>query len=255
MLAHVRHDAIIQKLNTEKSVKVSELMELFKVSFETIRRDLEYLEKEGHLQRVHGGAKLIESYDNNQELSFTVRELKYRDEKRELAMLATEWVSNGQSLILDVSTTNTTFAQVLKEKFDQLTILTNSFPIANELMEKPGFTVIFIGGVVRNQERCTIGDFAESFILQFNADLFFMSVSGISIEQGITDYGIGEVLLKKKMMGCAKETIVLADSSKFEVVSLLNVCPNEKVSRFVTDSRISSDIVKQYRDQGISLYY
>lgn len=255
MLAHERHNAIMKILHAEKSVKVSGLMELFKVSFETIRRDLEYLEKEGQLQRVHGGAKLIETYDTTQELPFTIRELKYRDEKRELAKLAAEWVSNGQSLILDVSTTNTAFVQVLKEKFDQLTILTNSFPIANELMEKPGFTVIFIGGVVRNQERCTIGDFAESFILQFNADLFFMSVSGISIEQGITDYGIGEVLLKKKMMTCARETIVLADSSKFETVSLLNVCPNDKVSRFITDSKIAPEIVEQYQKNGISLHY
>lgn len=255
MLAHLRHDAIMKKLNKEKSVKVSELLELFNVSFETIRRDLEHLEKEGQLQRVHGGAKQIETYDHNQELTFTIRELKYRDEKRELANLAAEWVSNGQSLILDVSTTNTTFAQVLKEKFDSLTILTNSFPIANELMEKPGFTVIFIGGAVRNQERCTVGDFAESFVMQFNADHFFMSVSGISLEQGITDYGIGEVSLKKKMMACANETIVLADSSKFEVVSLLNVCPNEKISRFITDSKINPDVAKLYIDQGISLHY
>ncbi|WP_338131254.1 DeoR/GlpR family DNA-binding transcription regulator [Cohnella rhizosphaerae] len=147
-------------------------MKAFGVSFETIRRDLERLEKERYLVRVHGGATLPDNEYRN-ELPFTVREQEQKQEKRELATTASRFVKEGQSLILDVSTTNTEFAKVLCEKFERLTVMTNSFPIANLLMNKPSFTIIFVGGVVRNSEQSVVGDFAESFVAQFHADTFF----------------------------------------------------------------------------------
>src|SRR5699024_587609 len=101
----------------------------------TVRRDLIYLEKQGLLTRVHGGAVLVEV--NSRELSFTVRESKYLKEKQEIANKATDYVVEGQSIAMDVSTTNTEIAKMLKEKFNRLTILTNSMVIANELSEMP----------------------------------------------------------------------------------------------------------------------
>ncbi|WP_201008580.1 DeoR/GlpR family DNA-binding transcription regulator [Paenibacillus glycanilyticus] len=250
MLIHDRHQQIIQLLHESQSVKTADLIARFGVSFETIRRDMEYLEQEGFLKRVHGGATLPQA-DYRKELPFTVRETKRHPEKRELAQTALRFVEEGQSLFLDVSTTNTEFAKALAARFERLTILTNSFPIASILMAKPQFTIIFVGGVVRNSEQCAVGDYAESFVSQFHADLFFMSMSGISLTEGLTDYGISEIQLKKRMLERTRRVIVLADSSKFDVVSLTPVCGLDKIERIVTDSGLSPDILERYKKAGI----
>ncbi len=252
MLAHERHAAILQLLQEQQSVKTTELMRRFDVSFETIRRDMEALEKEGLLIRVHGGAT-VPTTDYKEELPFTVRERKRVEEKRELSETASKLVSEGQALFLDVSTTNTEFAKVLKQRFERMTLITNSFPIASLLMDKPGFTIIFIGGVVRNEEWCVVGGFAESFVEQFHADAFFMSASGISLADGVTDYGIGEIQLKKRMMSRSKKVYVLADSSKFDAVSLTGVCALGDVDGIVTDSRLPIETANRYREAGIDI--
>lgn len=250
MLVHDRHQQIMQLLHEIQSVKTADLIARFGVSFETIRRDLEYLEREGFLKRVHGGATLPAA-DYQKELPFTVREMKRIQEKRELAQTALRYVEEGQSLFMDVSTTNTEFAKALMAHFDRLTILTNSFEIASVLIAKPQFTIVFIGGVVRNSERCVVGDLAESFVSQFHADLFFMSVSGISLTEGLTDYGIGEIQLKKRMLERSDKVFVLADSSKFNVVSLTPLCGLDKIERIVTDSGIDRDVLERYKQAGV----
>lgn len=254
MFVQQRHQLIIQKLNTDKSIRASELMETFGVSFETIRRDLEHLENAGYLQRVHGGA-ILKQPDYSTEIPLPIRESIYLTEKTELSQLAVRYVTEGMSIALDVSTTNTQIAKALKTKFDKLTIITNSLPIINELMDMPGYTLVMIGGVIRQEEQSIIGDLAEEFASRFHADLFFMSMSGVTLEEGITDNAIGEVQVKKIMQAKAKRTIALADSSKFDQVSLLKVCSCGEVERFVTDSKIDLDLVAKYKRSGIEIVY
>ncbi|WP_338042507.1 DeoR/GlpR family DNA-binding transcription regulator [Paenibacillus ginsengarvi] len=249
-----RHQAIMQKLNKEQSIKASELIELFGVSFETVRRDLEFLENEGLLQRVHGGA-ILKQLDYSQEIPLTVRETAYRTEKVELAAVACRYVSEGQSIALDVSTTNNEFAAVLAKKFERLTVITNSLPIASMLSPMPHYTVVLIGGVIRSSEQSIIGDLAEQFAARFHPDLFFMSMSGVTLAEGITDYGIGEIGVKKTLLRNAKRTIALADSSKFDRVSLTKICGCAEVERFVTDSGIDRELVERYRQNGVEIVY
>ncbi|MEV5029423.1 DeoR/GlpR transcriptional regulator [Paenibacillus sp. LPE1-1-1.1] len=254
MFVQQRHQLIIQKINTDKSIRASELMETFGVSFETIRRDLEHLENAGYLQRVHGGA-ILKQLDYSTEIPLPIRESIYLTEKTELSQLAVRYVTEGMSIALDVSTTNTLIAKALKTKFDKLTIITNSLPIVNELIDMPGYTLVMIGGVIRQEEQSIIGDLAEEFASRFHADLFFMSMSGVTLEEGITDNAIGEVQVKKIMQAKAKRTIALADSSKFDQVSLLKVCGCAEVERFVTDSKIDRDVVARYKQSGIEIVY
>ncbi|WP_026883687.1 DeoR/GlpR family DNA-binding transcription regulator [Clostridium akagii] len=244
MLAQERQETIIEIINKERAVKVSNLLKIFNVSIETVRRDLEILEKEGRLKRVYGGA-VLEKIDGS-ELTGTDRKTKCIDEKRELAGFATRYVREGQSIALDISTTNLEFARVFKKTVKRLTVLTNSLEIAAELSDMDKYTIILIGGVMRNDELCIVGDLAEEFISKFHIDTAFMSMSGISLNCGLTDYGMGEVQVKKKMMEVAKQTIILADSSKFDVVSLLNVCSLDKVDMIITDSKLNSCIIEKY---------
>ncbi|MFC0273339.1 DeoR/GlpR family DNA-binding transcription regulator [Metabacillus herbersteinensis] len=251
MFAQQRQQQIIELLKKENSVKASKLVDLFKVSLETIRRDLESLEGQGLLKRVHGGAVFNKS--NETEQTFLSRELLNKAEKQEIATIASSYIKEGQSIALDVSTTNTELAKVIKQKFERLTILTNSLPIALELAEKPHFTIILVGGMLRNQELCVVGELAESFVSQFHIDTLFLSMSGISLTAGLTDYGVGEVQLKKKLLLMASKCYVVADSSKFDGKSLLKVCDFVDVKGIITDSRLDLTVKKKYNTNGISI--
>lgn len=241
----------MELLERNKSLKVSSATKLFGVSTETVRRDLEYLEKEGYLRRVRGGAVLDDV--NSTEVNFTLRETKNIEEKREIAEIATAFVSEGQSIALDVSTTNTEFARALKKKYQRLTVITNSLIIATELAEMPHYTIILPGGVMRNEELCMVGHMAEDFFKGFHIDTFFMSISGISLTEGLTDYGIGEYQVKMRMLESSRNCIVLADSSKFDVASLLKVCDFDRIDRIVSDSKLPSKVLQKYEKEGIEI--
>jgi DeoR/GlpR family transcriptional regulator of sugar metabolism len=251
LLAQDRHAKILEILREEKSVKVSRLIKLFNVSIETVRRDLEHLEKEGLLKRVYGGA-VLENI-NSVEVNFKVRETKNVEEKREIAEIASRYINEGQSIAMDVSTTNDELAKVIKKKFDKLTVITNSIKIALELSDKEKFNVILIGGLLRQEELCIVGGLAEKFLDDFHIDISFMSMSGISIKGDLTDYGFGEAQVKKKMIERAQRTIVLADSSKFDVVSLLKIATVDKVDMIITDSKLNKNVLNKYLEKGIEV--
>ncbi|MFJ5717822.1 DeoR/GlpR family DNA-binding transcription regulator [Neobacillus sp. NPDC093127] len=251
LLAYERHENIMECLRKNKLVKVSSITKMLGVSTETVRRDFEYLEKEGYLRRIRGGAVLDNV--NSTEMNFSLRETKNIEEKKEIAKIAAQYVTEGQSIALDVSTTNTEFAKELKSRFQRLTILTNSLIIANELSEMPHYTILLPGGVLRNEELCLVGSMAEEFFEGFHIDTFFMSISGISLTEGLTDYGLGEYQVKKKMLENSQSCIVLADSSKFDVASLLKVCHFEKIERIISDSKLSEKIRQKYNKEGIDI--
>ncbi|MDL4839247.1 DeoR/GlpR family DNA-binding transcription regulator [Aquibacillus rhizosphaerae] len=253
MLAEKRHKIILEKLVKEKSVKVANLMDEFGVSDETVRRDLELLESKKQLKRVHGGAVIERQDENKEEKSFITREFLHVEEKKEVALKAIEYVQEGQSIAMDVSTTNTEFARELKKHFKQLTVLTNSLPIAYELSEMPHFTIILAGGILRNEELCVIGEMTEDFISQFHIDTLFLSASGVSLQSGITDYGVHEWHVKKKMLKSCKKCFVLADSSKFDAVSLLKVCSINEVTGIITDSQLPDSTKQKFISEGITL--
>lgn len=254
MLAQKRQEIILEKLYKDKSVKVTNLMEEFGVSDETIRRDLEHLESRGLLKRVYGGAVKQEEKRMNEEQSFHAREQLHMEEKEILANRALDFVQEGQSIALDVSTTNTQFARALKTHFKQLTVLTNSLPIAYELSEMPHYTIIILGGILRNEELCVVGEMTEDFISQFHIDTLFLSASGISLESGITDYGVREWNVKKKLLASSKECYILADSSKFDAASLLKVCAIQEVKGLITDTKLSNTMKQKYISAGIAVF-
>lgn len=253
MLVKERYDRIREKLEIFHSVRVQVLVEEFGVSTETVRRDLEYLESVGVLKRVHGGAVLEK--DHSKEQSFIKRETLFINEKREIAEHATQFVKEEHVIAMDVSTTNTEIAKALKTKFKKLTIITNSLPIAYELSSMPQYTIILAGGTLRNEELCVVGEHAESFLSQFHINLFFMSMSGVSLNAGLTDYGVGEWNIKKKMLEQSKTTYVVADSSKFDAVSMLKVCSFNQIEGIITDSKLPPQIKQNYLNKGIRVIH
>ncbi|WP_082341179.1 DeoR/GlpR family DNA-binding transcription regulator [Sporosarcina globispora] len=117
----------------------------------------------------------------------------------------------------------------------------------------PHYTILLPSGVLRNEELCIVGSMAEEFFEGFHIDTFFMSISGISLTEGLRDYGVGEYQVKKKMLENSQSCIVLADSSKFDGASLLKVCHFERIVRIISDSKLSEKILQKYNKEGIEI--
>ncbi|HSQ89568.1 DeoR/GlpR family DNA-binding transcription regulator, partial [Romboutsia sp.] len=195
MLAQERYEYIIETLNKEGIVKVSKLTKELNVSIETIRRDLEHLEKEEILDRVYGGAILKKKPTDK--LSFKKREEEFKKEKLEIASIAVRYISQGQSIALNDSTTNVEIAKILKKDFKNITVITNSLVIATELVENKDINIILAGGLLDNKEYAFYGEFAKDILSNFVVDIAFISVGGVSINRGITDYNIDTVEIQK----------------------------------------------------------
>lgn len=251
MLPEERYEVITKLIEKNKIVKVPELIKIFNVSVETVRRDLEYLEKEGYLKRVYGGAVFEKVSDS--ESILTKRQIEHVDEKMYIASLAVQHVNDGQSIIIDMGTTTLEFAKELKNKVKKLTVITNSMIIAKELSDMDDYTIILTGGVLRKDEFSLSGYMTERLIEEFHIDVAFLTVGGISIEAGITDYDMNEVQVKKKMIKSAEQVIVLADSSKFNVKTLINVCGFKDINLIITDNIIKNYTLIKYVNEGIQV--
>nr|WP_286184211.1 DeoR/GlpR family DNA-binding transcription regulator [Clostridium sp. CCUG 7971] len=170
--------------------------------------------------------------------------------KQSIAIEASELIQDGQSIGLDSGTTSYELAKVLKKKFNNLTIVTNSLMNAHELVDKKGFTVIATGGVLTPDENSFVSDFATLILDKINLDMMFLTTCGVSLDNGITDQRMDEVVVHNKMKDCAKKVVVLSDSTKFNEISLIRVCSLDDVDCIVTDSKIDTELVDKFREQG-----
>jgi len=241
----------MDKLKIDGVVHTSDLIKLFGVSKETIRRDLVELEQLGFLKKVYGGA-VLEKVDPSF-TPFRDRKNKSVTEKQEIAKLAMRYVKEKMSIAMDVSTTNLAIAEQLKQHFHSLTILTNSLAIAYELLDAEGFTVILTGGILHREEISINGDICCETIRRFNVDLYFMSCNGVSLKSGITDFGEGEVMTKRALIDIAKKIILVCSSDRFDVISLINVCDIKKPSFIITDSALPAQVKALYESNGIHI--
>lgn len=251
MLQEERYKKITELLKQSDVVKVTELVRVLNVSVDTVRRDLENLEKKGQLKRVHGGAVLVADYGDK--LSFPFREFKFKEEKAELAALACTFVSEGQAIALNAGTTNIEMARKLADSFERLTVITNGLRIVDCFSGKPGFTVIVPGGMLDHGEHALYGKTCEEQIAGYNIDIAFIAINALSLEKGLTDFRIHETGVIHAMMHAARKKIVVADSSKFEKVSYVNVCPLAEIDMIATDSKIGADMIESYRREGIRI--
>ena len=251
LLAEERYEKILEMLEKDRSVKVSMLTKMFGVSIETIRRDLEHLEKQGLLERVYGGAVL--SKISSRQLPFKTREKEHLEEKQEIAEIASRFISEGQSIAVDASTTAFEVVKVLKSKFQRLTVLTNSLHVANELSNMEKYTVILAGGILKNEELSLSGMLTEYAISQFNIDTAFIGVSGISLKDGLTDYMFDQLPIQRKMIEVSQQSIVLAHSNKFDTSSLIKICDIDEINMIITDSKIKPNVLERYQKAGIDI--
>ena len=256
MLARQRHDKILKLLETRGRVHTAELVDLMDVSSETIRKDLELLDSQGKLTRVHGGAVPLSREDQKNGLAGYVP-LKTRsgqnlEQKAAIARRAVQMVEEGQSVALDYGSTSQIMAMALRDSFSQLTVITNSIQNALLLADNPGITVILLGGIL-NRDELTLVDAFSTVLDNFHIDIMFMSVTGIDPDVGLTDQRLSEMRIQNKMHRLAGRTVVLADSSKFGRTSLLKICSVQDVDAIITDSGLDAGMRVRFGALGANL--
>lgn len=235
MLAIERRNKILEILQKDGRVVVSDLGLLFKVTEETIRRDLEKLEKDGLAKKTYGGAILVDNLSID--LPYTVRMKTNVDSKEAIARKVSDLIDDGDHLMLDASSTAIFVAKHLKYKRN-LTVITNSIEILLELSGVPGCKVLSTGGVLKEGSLSLIGYQAEKMINSFHVNKTIISAKGLDLKKGITDSNESEVHIKKLMLEAANTKILIADSSKFDRISFTKICDYNEIDMLVTDSAL-----------------
>ncbi|HET7579960.1 MAG TPA: DeoR/GlpR family DNA-binding transcription regulator [Bacillales bacterium] len=251
MFVAERRNKIMEILNEQQRITVKELSSKMNVSEATLRTDLNQMEEQGLLKRTHGGAMLNDFVES--ETSFSVREKKHKDEKIKIAEKAAEWITYGQCILLDASSTALELARILKKQNLRLTVVTSGIYTALELRENPEITTILLGGVIRNGSSSLEGTLGMDILNKINIDLMFTSANGFSFETGLTDFNVYEVELKKEMVRRAKQVIALIDHSKIDKSSIASFAETHQIYAFITDSPLTDDLLSRFSEHGIQV--
>src|SRR5690625_496071 len=250
MLVAERHQKIVELVNERKSIRVSELSQIFSITEETIRRDLEKLENQGKLIRSHGGAVSI-GPTKGLEISYLEREVTNVKEKRQIAKEAVKLIHEGDNIMLDASTTAWYMAKELPDI--EMTVLTNSIKVATELSTKKNITVISTGGILRSESLSFVGPLAESSLESYHVSKAFISCKGFHLKNGLSESSEQQARIKAKMMQGADLVYIMVDHSKFGIQAFSRFSTLEGIDYIITDNKTSDEILEQLSDQSIKI--
>ena len=249
MTTFERRQQLMEILRKQPGIRVPELADALNVSQGTIRNDLDALEEEGLVQRVHGGAALFENLQP-QSPSFGARSKKNAPAKQVIARWAAQLVQDGDSILLDASTTVYYLTRFLQDK-NRLRVVTNGIEAARALAKNPTNTVILLGGVINQDGSSLTGPMAEQLLHDLYIQTAFVSCSGFTPEIGLTEVHLNQAQLKIKMVGAANQVIALVDSDKIGKVDLTPFARADQVTQLYTDQALSEAWVDTLRRAGI----
>lgn len=251
MFADERHKVIYEHIRKKGAVTTASLMEEFCVSIETVRRDLLLMEKKGLLKRVHGGAVAVSGLKEFNELK--ERSKEFVKEKTELSKNAVQFVNENDILFIDAGSTAVHFAEVLKENFQNLTVVTHSFDVFNILCNKEGFEVILCGGHFSKKENAFYGSLALDMLREVYVQKAFIFPSAVSIEFGICDFNEPLFQIQRQIIKNMDDIYILADSGKFEKKGLYKMSDMKKEYHYITDSNLPYELKQLYKENGIEI--
>ena len=248
MLTSQRKQLILEKLGAEGQVQSKALSILFDVSEDTIRRDLRELAAEGRLQRVHGGALPSSSAI----APFAERQSVKMDAKKRVARKGAQLISSGQVVIVDSGTTTSELITFFPPDL-RITVVTHSPSIALGLVDHPSIEVILIGGRLYKHSIVAVGTAAIEGIANIHADLFFMGVTGIHPDAGLTTGDFEEACIKRAFSGRAAETVVLASPEKINTASSFVIGDVSSVNTIVVEDGTDKDWIRAVSEKGVSV--
>ncbi|WP_062712350.1 DeoR/GlpR family DNA-binding transcription regulator [Streptococcus halotolerans] len=214
----------MEKIALEDYVVLEDLVELLDTSESTVRRDLDELEAQGKLHRVHGGAEKIHTLQD--EPNIRQKSIKNIQEKKALVQKAAELVQDGDVIFLDAGSTTELLIPLLNH--EGLTVVTNAIHHAAKLVDKNIKTLI-IGGFIKNTTDASVGQIAVEQVQRLNFDKAFLGMNGID-EEHITTPEMEEAVVKRSIIASAKKAYILTDSSKLGHASFINVASLKDVT-------------------------
>ena len=223
---------ILNTLKHSRSITVAELGEELAIGEATIRRDLQKLEDQGLLKRSHGGAVAIDGI--NAEIPLPIREFDQREEKDSIGKLAAGLIKDGDTIVLDSSTTCFSMIRHL-HSVKKLTVITNGAKTAVELGKQGNIYVYSTGGIMREDAFSFIGDKAKDFLKDYFFDKVFFSARAISLERGITFSSQFEAELRKVMIHNSRYTCLLVDHTRFDRTAFYFLSDFRRIDMIITD--------------------
>jgi len=231
ILIKKRRDDICKLLKEKNMLSISELSSILNIPKITIRRDLDYLAKEKKIKKTHGGAIIERAKDY--EPPYMIRSLEMIEQKKAIGKLAASLIPESSLIFIDVGTTLLELAKNLPTD-KNISVITNWIPITKELGKKMFSNLFLLGGKVNCREMSIIGNYPLQFLDNFNIEICFIGVGGISIDHGLTDYTFEEIEMKKQMIQRAKKRIVLADHKKFNRLAPIKICDLSNIDIIIT---------------------
>ena len=252
MLALERRNLILEQLQSERHVVVSELSRRFGVSEETIRRDLDKLEKEGLAVKSYGGAVINE--DTVIDLPFNVRKQRNVAGKQKIAELIAPLIHDGERISLDASSTAVLIAKALRQK-QRLTLLTNSMEVLLELSDVSGWDIISTGGQLGEGYLAFFGTRAENAFRSCYVDTVILSCKGLDMERGLAEGHDSLSAVKHAMMSSGRRIILAVDSTKFGQPAFSISGEIRDVDLVVTDRKPSEQWLACLERLGVECLY
>ncbi len=249
--AEERRREILAVLERNGRVTVEEVAHRFGVSAVTARGDLDALSEIGALVRSHGGGiKPLSAPEH----PLGVREGMHHDEKVRIARAACELIRPFQTVILCTGSTSARLAdEIRRDGFENLTCIAYAVNIAAKLVDVPHVSLVMLGGFLRPTSTALVGPHAEQMMHSLHADHCFMSAVGLDADFGLTTLDIMEAQLNQRMIACASQVTVLADSSKFGHRSLALIADFNRIRRVITDSAAPAAQVEKLRAKGLEV--
>jgi DeoR/GlpR family transcriptional regulator of sugar metabolism len=249
MLAVERQHRILDMLTKSRAISTARAAKALAVSEETVRRDFEKLEADGHLSREHGGAVRIN--DNRRDLPLDSRESANVVEKEAIAKVALAQIQTGDTVFFDASSTVFHLARLLANL--EVTVLSNGLKVAIELARQPEVEVILVGGVVSPRSLSCQGTVTDQMLESYHVQKVFISCRGLDAQRGLSEANAEQASLRRKIIKFADRTIVLADHTKIGLKSSYFFARLADVDTLITDCAPDTKFKKALKQCGAKL--
>lgn len=244
-----RQRNIVRWVESEGLVRVDEMVRRYEVTEQTIRRDLTFLESLQKLQRVHGGAKPVNSTQN---IAYRDRQILQLAEKQRIAKAIASHIPDHASIFINIGTTTETIAHALMQH-QGLQVVTNNLHVASLMSQKPDFRVVVTSGEVRATDGGIVGEATLDFIEQFKLDYGLIGISAIDAEGTLLDYDYREVKVAQAIIEHSRQVYLAADHSKFGRKAMVRLGNIAQADMFFTDSPPNADILARMNDANVQL--
>jgi DeoR/GlpR family transcriptional regulator of sugar metabolism len=249
-----RRSQIAQMVLENKKVFLTELVDLYQISETSIRRDLTLLEESGRLRRVHGGAMSFPGSSRSD--SFNEKKQLHIAAKQSIGKVAAQMICPGDVLLLDSGTT--TLQVVLQipaalQADRTITVVTNSFPISDVVLEWPSPNLIMLGGMCLPEYQATVGPQTLSQLRELTADRVFLGADGLTLEGGATTANILMAEVDRLMAERSRQVVLVTDSSKLGRAGFVPIKPISAFHMLITDANAPAGFVESVRREGVEV--